>query len=187
MEDLFKKNLQRSPGWIQTITKKKFCPMDPKTEDINITDIAISLSRQCRFTGHTHRFYSVAEHSVRVCWLLPQYYKKWGLMHDAAEAYIGDMASPIKKLFPKFTEMEEKIQEKIAERFGLNLPIPDEVAELDLIMLATEKRDMMDPSEHEWGPLPDPASITVEGWDWEESYAIFMMEFDKLFGPVNYY
>ena len=59
-------------GWIQTFTGKKFSPLEPRREDIDILDIAHSRSMQCRFNGHCRQFYSVAEHSVRVARILPK-------------------------------------------------------------------------------------------------------------------
>src|ERR1700744_4853571 len=89
-------------GWIQTFTGKKFSPLAPRPEDVDIRDIAHALAMKCRFNGHCSPFYSIAEHSVRVSWLLEQQGKRealWGLMHDAADAYLPDLGAPIKNHF----------------------------------------------------------------------------------------
>ena len=110
-------------SYIGTYTGKHFYPLDPKAEDICIEDIAHSLSNLCRFNGHTKRFYSVAQHSLNV----ERFIKKlswgerlrlYGLMHDFAEAYIGDMTTPYKVTFGHLvTDTEKEIMNKVYERF----------------------------------------------------------------------
>ena len=110
-----------------------FWPHNIKQNDISILDIAHSLSQQCRYTGHTKKFYSVAEHSLIVSDYLPHPFKLWGLMHDAAEAYMCDLASPIKHSLPKFKAMENKIMDVIAIKYGLApYPMPVEVKKIDI-------------------------------------------------------
>ena len=131
--------------WLQTYTGKKFYPLNPTLESICIEDIAHGLSLQCRFNGATSIFYSVAEHSVRVSMNLPQELALWGLLHDAAEAYMGDLVSPI-KYQPEakwFRDVEEGLMEAIASKFGLVWPMPKEVKKMDYVLLATEARDLM--------------------------------------------
>jgi len=103
-------------NYIRTYTGRKFWPLNPQPEDIDIDDIAHALSLVARFTGHTYCFYSVAEHSLYVSTLAVRlamtavrdwpasmrvpYAREialWGLMHDASEAYLCDMPSPIKR------------------------------------------------------------------------------------------
>ena len=103
--------------WIQTYTGKKFFPMNPKTEDLDIIDIAHALSMKCRFVGHTKQFYSVAQHSVIVSWNCSN--PHLGLLHDAAEAYLPDVPAPIKDLYTQHIEMEEKICNLIFAWCGL--------------------------------------------------------------------
>ncbi len=135
-------------SWIQTYTGKKFYPFSPNPEHIDIEDIAHSLSLTCRFRGHCKRFYSVAEHS----WFIYQEAKKadtsrgdqmWALLHDAAEAYCSDLLTPIKLEMGAFRELENGILKAVAVRFGLVLPMPEMIKELDLRMLATERRQAM--------------------------------------------
>jgi uncharacterized protein len=97
----------RTGDWIQTYTGKQFWPLSPLPEDIVIEDIAHALSMQCRFGGHVRTFYSVAQHSVHVSLLVEPQYALWGLLHDAAEAYLVDLPRPIKK----FSEMGLLYQE----------------------------------------------------------------------------
>ena len=89
----------RTGPWIETFTGKHFYPLDPKPEDFDLVDIAHSLANTCRFRGHVRRFFSVAEHSVNVSKLaegIDPGAAVQGLLHDAAEAYLSDLASPLK-------------------------------------------------------------------------------------------
>ena len=116
-------------NYTSTNSGRKFHFTDPQPEDICIEDIAVALSKLARFNGHTDVFYSVAEHSILVSYLVPPEHALSGLMHDAAEAYIGDMASPIKNLpeMAYFRELEEKIHSVICSTLGVPQGIPDEV------------------------------------------------------------
>lgn len=130
-------------GHIRTFTGRKFWPLQPRAEDLDIRDIAHALSNICRFTGHVRKFYSVAEHSVRVSELLPPPLKLWGLLHDASEAYMCDLASPVKSQCPGYRAAEVKLEFIIAERFGLEWPRPAEIKAADVLLFLAEKRDLM--------------------------------------------
>jgi len=82
--------VQREGNWFQTYTGKQFYPLDPRPEDIDLDDIVHHLSHLCRFNGGTREFYSVAQHSVIVADALPDDFKLWGLLHDAAESFLAD-------------------------------------------------------------------------------------------------
>ena len=135
--------------------------LSPQTSVFTVKDIAHALSHLCRFTGHTHEFYSVAEHSLRVSRIVPQHQSLQGLLHDAAEAFVGDVSSPLKHLLPDYKIIEQRIEVEIFKRFGVPLIICDEVKHADLVMLATERRDLLPPSQDVWPiidgiqPLPD--------------------------------
>ena len=106
---------------------------DPQPEDIHLEDIAHNLSRICRFTGSTSRFYSVAEHSLHVMmYMQRRYYYTyenilWCLLHDASEAYLGDVSTPLKNLLGEsYKVLEANMTSVIARKFGLreqNIPI----------------------------------------------------------------
>ena len=154
--------------WIQTFTGKQFFPLEP--ENVDIVDIAHSLSMVCRFNGHCSKFYSVAEHSLRVSYLVPKKFALWGLLHDATEAYIGDIFRPINRImwysndkesFLPLDEIENHIMKLIATTFLLPWPTPREVLHADMIMLATEKRDLMSSEPSEWMPMPSPSDQKI--------------------------
>ena len=90
------------PGpYIQTVSGRRVNPLDPSPDDIDVHDIAVALSNQCRFGGHTRRYYSVAQHA---CIVSDQMLERgadaqdalWGLLHDASEAYLVDLPHPLK-------------------------------------------------------------------------------------------
>lgn len=140
-------------SWIQTYTGKKFDPMNPTFDSINITDIAHALSMTCRFGGHCNRFYSVAEHCIHITERLIKEYPDryvahfYAILHDASEAYIGDMPKPIKAVMPEFRNIEERIQEVVIDKyFDWNKPNWDDielVEQMDVSILHHEARDMM--------------------------------------------
>ena len=144
--DLTKED-SKGDGFIITSTGRWFNVLDPKPTDIDIRDIAHALSLQCRFTGHTREFYSVAQHSVLVASNCPLEDGLYGLLHDASEAYLSDIARPIKRHpnFKKFYEdAEKKLQDAIYMHFELDPDIvPLSVHEADNVLLRTEARDLM--------------------------------------------
>ncbi|HQY88573.1 MAG TPA: hypothetical protein PK402_07935 [Tepidisphaeraceae bacterium] len=116
----------------------------PDPADIDIRDIAHSLAMQCRFNGHTNRFYSVAQHTVHVSNLLDGDDALWGLLHDAAEAYVSDIPRPLKAQLPEFEVAEDRMLKAIIARFGLSAwPMTPRVKWADDTLLVTECRDLM--------------------------------------------
>jgi uncharacterized protein len=123
--------------YIWTVSGKKFHPFDPQPDEIDIGDIAHALSHQCRFTGHTRVFYSIAEHSLNVAAILPDELKLAGLLHDASEAYLSDISRPIKQTLPDYRELEYRIEAAIASKFG-TLIRDQSVKDADLLTLKRE-------------------------------------------------
>lgn len=117
--------MQEDSGFIVTYTGKRFSLVTPRPEDVDIRDIAHSLAMQCRWAGHCHRFYSVAEHSIFVSHRVADDMALMALLHDAAEAYLLDIPRPIKKMagFAEvYTRVEQLLEEAIAIRFGIEAP-----------------------------------------------------------------
>ena len=133
----------RNGGWIQTFTGRKYWPIDPRPEDVDIRDIAHALAMNCRYTGHVHRFYSVAEHSWHVSHLVSKANALAGLLHDATEAYIADIARPIKAAFTNYKEIEQRNWLAIAQAFDLPDELPKEIHEIDRNMLTVEKAALL--------------------------------------------
>lgn len=128
-------------------------PLDPRPEEICIEDIAHALSNLCRFTGHTRTFYSVAEHSVRVSWACDLNSALWGLLHDASEAYLCDISSPMKRssdFGQLYLRAEVKLMAAICQKYNLAESCPAVVKICDARMLVTERRDLMGECDREW-------------------------------------
>ena len=108
-------------NWILTQTGKRFDLFEPDADMIDPRDIAHSLAHLCRFNGHTREFYSVAQHSCLVADLVPTEHKLAALLHDATEAYIGDMVRPLKQWMHAYQDVETWIWERICTRFSICL------------------------------------------------------------------
>ena len=122
---------------IRTYTGKYVDVFAPTADMICIEDIAHALSNTPRFGGHLKYFYSVAQHSLS-CAKCMDDYKLEALLHDASEAYLTDMPSPIKKRMSQYKEVEDGLMKVIAEKFGFQYPLPDEVHKADAKMLKIE-------------------------------------------------
>lgn len=150
-------NQDADKAWIETFTGKKFHVLAPQQEEICIEDIAHALANQVRFTGHVREFYSVAQHSVYVSELVAPEHAKWGLLHDAPEAYISDLNRPTKyftEIGPAFQCVEAAIMDAIALKFGLCEPEPEAVRAADNLMLYAERNQLLGklPWDFKWGP-----------------------------------
>lgn len=156
----------RGGEWMQTYTGRAFWPLDPRVEDIDPLDIAHALGHLCRYGGHTRRFYSVAEHCVLMSRAVSPGNKLAALLHDATEAYVGDMIRPLKRQMPQYQDVEDNLWGFIATRFGVDPVIPAEVKEADNRILVNERQALMGPSPLPWAGVEDlePLPITVTGW-----------------------
>lgn len=153
-------------GWMQTYTGKAFYPLDPDPDLIDPADIAHALSLICRYGGHTRRFYSVAEHCVLMADAAEPGHKLWALLHDATEAYVGDMVRPLKRQMPAYVEAEDRLMAAICERFAIDPVCPPEVKTLDNRILGTERAALLGPPPRQWLEVEvlDPLPVTVTGW-----------------------
>jgi 5'-deoxynucleotidase YfbR-like HD superfamily hydrolase len=167
---------------ILTSTGAYFDFMHPENSVIDIEVIAHALSNICRFTGHTSEFYSVAQHSVLVSKLVPPEHALAALLHDAAEAYLGDVATPLKRLLPSYAAIEEKVERRIFAHFGLPYPMHPCIKEADLIMLATEDRDLLPAHSDNWfeGTNIEPTKAKIEPLAPYRAQMQFLMKFDDL-------
>lgn len=181
------KTTQTGPAlapWIETFTGKHFHFLDPTDEQIDIRDIAHSLAYTCRYTGHSRRFYSVAEHSVLVSYLATD--PLAGLLHDASEAYITDIASPIKPHINNYKELEDMIMKRIANKFGFAYPLDPDIKDCDSTQLKTEAKHLLRSGGHPWAhlyPTRRPHGITPNCWSPEEAEKKFLERFEEVRKP----
>ena len=166
---------ERKGDWMTTFTGRQFWPLDPRPEEVCIEDIAHALANICRFGGHCKRFYSVAQHSILVADLVAQVepqFRLAALLHDAPEAYIGDMVRPLKR-FSDMGELFTKIEHVVALAIWLryNLPvIPAKVLQwADDLVLKYEHAQLINDGRM-WAvdTVEGPA---VEVCPWSPSYA----------------
>ena len=123
---------------------------EPESCAFQVSDIAHALGNICRFNGHTQPFYSVAEHSVICSHMVPPEDAMAALMHDAAEAFIGDVSSPLKSLLPDYKAVERRVEQAVWSRLGLPPTLPPSVKVADRRALAVEQRVCMGNGD-EWG------------------------------------
>lgn len=164
---------------MQTYTGKLIDLSNFNEADVRLADISHALSIINRFTGHSKVPYSVAQHSVMVSRLTLPENALWGLLHDASEAYLGDVATPLKTLLPGYRELEEHVQRTIGRVFGLKWPMPPDVKEADLRALMAEKRDLI-PCDHDWGIDIEPSCGPVNPYCWQQAKQMFEARFKEL-------
>lgn len=176
--------------WMETFTGRRFYPLEPNPDDICIEDIAHVLSMICRFGGHCKRFYSVAQHSCLVADLVLGYHSRHAeppslvldaLMHDSAEAYVGDVIRPIKRGNPLYGSAETAVAKCIERVFMVRLvhPMPEVVKWADNVMLKNEHAQLMH-GRNEW-PSCDQAEgpeVLIDCWGQDRAEFEFMTMFE---------
>jgi uncharacterized protein len=171
--------MRRNDNWIQTYSGHRFWPTDPRIEDIKIIDIAAALSKLCRYAGHCHKFYSVAEHSILVSRHVPFRFRLDALLHDAAEAYLVDIPTPLKAALPEYKKYENAIMELIACKFNFQWPMTHEIKEIDRKILIDEITQNMAPMQYE--RIPDERGpglgVKLQLWSPDRSYYEFLAAF----------
>lgn len=172
----------RQGGFIVTYTGKPFYPLDPRPEDIDVNDIIHALSNLCRFVGHCTSFYSVGQHSVLVSLMCAPEDAFWGLLHDASEAYLVDVPSPLKRCpeFEFYRKAEAKMMATICDVFGLSRDEPPSVKLADKRMLATEARDLTMTEGRGWTPMMEPYDFHIRPWTSEYTQAKYLSRFHEL-------
>lgn len=175
--------------WIQTYSGDKHSLLDPRAEDIHLVDIAHALSLCNRFGGHTLAPYSVAQHSIYTVQMLeimaPKNYllHLHGLLHDASEAYLGDIVRPLKHTMKEYLELEQKTQWVILRALG----VPDistkdelEVKIADNRVLLAERSAFLSVSAHAWDIRGIPAPLDIKAMKWKKTEQKFLSKFNRL-------
>jgi hypothetical protein len=175
-------------GWIQTYTGKRINPLNPDPSQICIEDIAHALANTCRFSGHTRDFYSVAEHSYCASKYVAPENALQALMHDSAEAYLNDIAKPVKpsvsvwtgKEMIPFKRAEAHLLGVIFKKFGISREMAKEVEEIDMRLCYTEGGQLM-PDVSVWNWYVKPiGGLRFECWPPSYAYVMFMTRYDNL-------
>lgn len=160
--------------------------LDPQPADVSILDISRALSQLCRYTGHTVTHYSVAEHCVRMSHLVTPGRALAALLHDAAEAYVGDVARPLKRLLPNYISIEHRVQSAVFRAFGLDDWMPRQIQDADRYMLAWERRDLMPEQATAW-PICKGVTLEaaprIEPWSADEAMTRYLDRFHEIYDP----
>jgi 5'-deoxynucleotidase YfbR-like HD superfamily hydrolase len=174
---------------IQTSSGRRVNPLAAAPADLDIGDIATSLANQCRFGGHCKEFYSVAQHSCLASDLVLEREQDatsglWALLHDASEAYLGDLPHPLKhgtELGRLYCLAEDELQKTVCERFGLPPEPPASVLEIDRALLAAERRVLM-VEAWEWPELAEASTVVVaiDPWPPQRAFREFMIRYEEL-------
>ena len=157
------------PFVIRTASGHMLDLRNPQADKIHIEDICIGLSRRFRFAAQTKQPYTVAQHCVNAMSLADLNYKFSALMHDAAEAYLGDVPAPIKKHITGFDKIEKKLMDVISQKFGFTLHEDAYIKQIDTLLL-----------KHEWQTVVINNSQDV----WSMDYAMwrFALAFENFSG-----
>lgn len=188
-------DITRAGDWVQTYSGHKFWPLDPHPEEIHLVDIAHQLSLKCRFNGAVRELYSVAEHSVRVSYVVETLGggvddQLCAMFHDAGETWLPDVPRPIKRgggnLGPMLQEVEKQVLRQVARRFDLPWPFSPTIKQADNIMLATEARDLMDQKIiHEWYLPEEPIVDEIVPMTSTDAEDWFLARYDALMSRRN--
>ncbi len=159
--------MMKNDNWIQTLDGKQFWPQNPTPEVISVNVIITVLGRIARFGGHSKRFYSVLEHSIYVAQIVEEPILKLpALLHDAHEVYsgFGDVCTPVKRLCPEISGIENCIDKAIAEAFGFDADLfgHGSIHYADLVMAITEKRDLMGEEPAKWPLLAGEEPVEMD-------------------------
>lgn len=174
--------MPRKGSWSRTYTGRRFYPWDPRPEDVDILDIAHHLACINRFNGALARPYSVAQHSVVVARAVPPEHRLAGLLHDATEAYVGDMVRPVKRDLHAYQLLESRVWEAVADHFGLPRQLPEAVKQADDRAGAAEAAQLYGHARAGLfgaaGQLP--LDVSIQPLEWHEAKAEFLALYEEL-------
>lgn len=183
---------KRAGDWMITFTGRRFWPLDPRPDEVSFLDIAHGLSLICRYGGHTGVFYSVAEHCAHLAMFFLEQQRpdlaRYALLHDASEAYIGDIIRPVKPELPQFKAIEGPLERLVLQVVGLPSPMPKEVHQADADIIAVEARALFTPAvlaRAGWVlPMRHMPGVDIMGWSPAYAKREFLVLFEHLFPGV---
>lgn len=149
-------------SWIPTYTGKRFDFNKPEECQFTLSDIVWPLAKLCRFTGHCKRFYSVAEHSLNAAYFAPDELRYPVLVHDTAEAFLGDVSHPLKEMLPDYQAIEKRVEAAVFARLGLPNGLPPEYKTYDHRMLVTERKFLLTDQTTVWEDFKHLEPFNIE-------------------------
>lgn len=162
-------------------TRRKIDIDSPLAIKFDITEIAYALARICRFNGYTPSHYSVAQHSIYVCNQLPPELQMAGLLHDAAEAYLGDVTRPVKSKLGEYQFLEDVFGFAISKQFNTGFPMDTRVKEADDRMMCTEAIQFYGFHEvSSWGLTCPPYDMEILCYDQRKAEMDFLEKYHSL-------
>ena len=179
-EVLRRLDLHGNNNWIDTFSGVKVYLANPAVDMIRLADIAHALSNLCRYNGHCKKFFNVAEHSILVA---REVLRATGnivlalaaLLHDAPEAYLGDVTGPLKDLLIVYPILEARFEAVISERFGLKYPFNHRaIKRADYEVFFTEADHLFDHDYAVWNREGQRADVRIECWDPEKAEKRFL-------------
>lgn len=176
-------------SWIMTSTGQRLWVLEGGGP-VAIEDVAAGLAKACRFAGQCRGFYSVAQHSVLASWEAEPRDALRALLHDASEAFLGDLPTPVKKHLQDYRLAEQALQHRIYHEFGVDpgdWEAWERVREVDLRLFATEARDLMPPWDG-WSEVAEPYAWRIEPgglWSWQDAQEKFLERYEQLRGSSS--
>ncbi len=149
--------------------------VDIEQSEFTIEDIAHNLSRICRYTGAVEKHFSVAQHSTLVSYAVDKEHALAAHLHDASEAFMNDLNSPLKKLIPAYKRLEIKVEKEIFKRFGLKFPMHPSIKVADTNILQAENYYLRG-IDNKLGPYFKP----IKAWTAEKSKKEFLKRYNEL-------
>jgi hypothetical protein len=164
-------------SFVRTFSGAEVDLLHPTQESLRIEDIAHHLSKLDRYNGAGAYPYSVGQHCLLVAEVLPPLLKLWGLLHDATEAYLGDVVAPLKSLCSDYRFIEQNLMKHIACRFGLSLPRPSAIKTADKGIMVAEMHQVMNWPDLACRQEVEPAPVRI----WQRPWQAVREEFLKRF------
>lgn len=164
-----------STSRIKLLSGGHFDFIDIHESEFSIEDIAHNLSHVCRYTGAVEKFYSVGQHSVIVSYAVEKEHALAALMHDASEAFMNDLNTPLKALIPAYKRLEIKVEKEIFKRFGLKFPMHPSIKVADTNILQAENYYLRG-IDNELGPYFKP----IKPWSSARAKREFLKRYEQL-------
>ena len=178
--------LRNLDGHMNTVSGVRFNLLEPTPDMIEFRDISAGLAFNAHFNGQSPQFFSVAQHSMMVHNLALEKTGNpelaiVGLMHDAAEAYLGDLIAPLKIMWPGYRELESKVLTAIFEKFGLNMDLMRDIKEFDLEIQEQEYEQFYKGVNHFHYLAPNAAraTFTVAFYKAKQNFSDYLKRANK--------